>query len=234
MENFSIHRDLLCQHSPFFRAALHSGMEESNSGVVSLPDDGPIEFAFVSHWIYHQYIPKDATDTCDIDELLRLWVLADKLLMPDLQDSLMNTMCDNVVSYKRCKNKMHSVTADRSAWIWDNTTIGSSLRNFYAEMVAFATLRVEDGQDASLPKDLLVQLVRRLMDEQAASETTYFKNRCRFHQHPKEEPCKFEKSEASKPVESEPCKTRRHCLIRSAIKRGHGQSCRRQVMFIVL
>lgn len=51
---FQIHRELLCNASPFFAAAFDRelGFSESNSGSVAFPEIRPTDFEYLVQWLY--------------------------------------------------------------------------------------------------------------------------------------------------------------------------------------
>lgn len=77
------------QKSPFFEACLSSGMVEQQKNEVVLPEDSCRGFDIVADWVYN----KTEWDTATMEgSMLRAYVLADKYGMPDLQNSLINTL----------------------------------------------------------------------------------------------------------------------------------------------
>lgn len=51
LKDFGIHKDLICHHSPYFKAAFHSGFEESITGIMRLPETKPEVFELFYHWL---------------------------------------------------------------------------------------------------------------------------------------------------------------------------------------
>jgi len=94
---FFLHKELLCYHSPFFRAALTCGLKETHEGTVSLPKDEPKVFAKFVQWLYTQKLEtkfifkkntKVSVSTTDLETIttfVQLWVFADKQGIPALQ-----------------------------------------------------------------------------------------------------------------------------------------------------
>jgi hypothetical protein len=86
---FEIPIALLSSQSTFFRKAFDpdSPFREATSGVLHLPDDSPGAFACLARWLWTR--DTGLATEAPWMHLARLWVLADKLLIPSLCDSIM-------------------------------------------------------------------------------------------------------------------------------------------------
>lgn len=77
--SFPVHKNFLCHYSFFFDAAISGSLEEGQKQECSLNIEGPI-FATVLDWIYTQRVGEMA-----LEPLVKLWVMAEKLIIPKLQ-----------------------------------------------------------------------------------------------------------------------------------------------------
>ena len=61
----TVHKDLLCQKSPYFSAAANDCWKEGQEGRVPLPADDPSTFALYVQWLYRDrtFSSQDMTDT---------------------------------------------------------------------------------------------------------------------------------------------------------------------------
>ena len=98
-----VHKNLICAKSPFFQACLNSvsGFREASENVVILPDDDLEAFAQVLKWAYPSTVTTPAITDNDpaqsltaVNLLLNTYMLADKLCMEDLQNKLLDAICD--------------------------------------------------------------------------------------------------------------------------------------------
>ena len=89
--------------SPFFQACLNSlsGFREASENVVTFPDDDPEVFAQVMKWVYSSTVTTPTISDDDPAEnftavtlLLNTYMLADKWCMEDLQNKLLDVICD--------------------------------------------------------------------------------------------------------------------------------------------
>ncbi|THX02282.1 hypothetical protein D6D13_08370 [Aureobasidium pullulans] len=86
---FSIHKDLLCFYSDYFRGAFDSGFKEAVEGKLSLPTEDPAIFDIFNGFIYTRQL-RDATGVQGPDllfgTLVALWIFGDKYIVPALQN----------------------------------------------------------------------------------------------------------------------------------------------------
>ena len=61
------------------------------------------------YWLYHGELPESDEENSDIQEpLVRLWIFAERYLMPKLQNAAMESLCVNLVSIKPCTGAMRA------------------------------------------------------------------------------------------------------------------------------
>jgi len=92
-KTFSVYEDLLTAYSAFFRFCLGSGFKEAGTKRVELPDDKAEDFAAVVNWLYREskVVKYDASRTAT-DRITSAYKLADKLIMPQLKNHLMDLL----------------------------------------------------------------------------------------------------------------------------------------------
>ncbi len=86
-KQYTIHKDRLVKTSPFFKTRLDNPMIESTNGQITFPEDQCRAFDVVVNWIYGG----DVEGICGPGGLfsaMKAYQLADKYMMPQLQDSL--------------------------------------------------------------------------------------------------------------------------------------------------
>lgn len=87
---FDVHLELLCTCSPYFDSLFHKRFDEAIAEpFIYFPDDDPQVFAQVVLWMYRGGNSLEALGCKKMDFLVRLWILAGKLEMADLQNSVM-------------------------------------------------------------------------------------------------------------------------------------------------
>lgn len=130
-ETFPVPADRLCRASKFFSIAVNNHFKESRTKLVNLPDDEPLIFRELLSWLFGRTdeMFRDLDSDESIDPYLprvMLWVLADKLIMPELQNAAMATIQLFLHSYA---NPPWSCT---TLWGYGNSLPGSPLRRMLA------------------------------------------------------------------------------------------------------
>ncbi|OCK78890.1 hypothetical protein K432DRAFT_331197 [Lepidopterella palustris CBS 459.81] len=129
---FDAHIELLCDCSPFFDNALNGRFIEAETKTVPLPEDDPDTFAEFLSWLYCEKIFQ-TKDNPGWMEISRLWVLADKLGIPTLQNKV---MAEFPAKYTRLINKgnIHPKVLD---FVYENTHEDSQLRKIIVDICAW-------------------------------------------------------------------------------------------------
>ena len=107
-EQFTVHQDMICDRSPFFKAACSKGWVEHEARKVNLPDESPEIFQAYLDWAYSQTkdiirllkSPDSLLDSMldfaiqqDLRlKLCRLWILADYLGDSTCKNEVMNNL----------------------------------------------------------------------------------------------------------------------------------------------
>ncbi|KAF8852850.1 hypothetical protein BDZ45DRAFT_694719 [Acephala macrosclerotiorum] len=88
-EKFSVLKQLISHHSPFFEAAFDSNFIEGKTRAMVLVDVEPDIFSLLVNWLYLQKLQHSDGRPVVKLELAKLWNLAEYCLMPRLQNEAM-------------------------------------------------------------------------------------------------------------------------------------------------
>ncbi|CAG8972088.1 hypothetical protein HYALB_00004954 [Hymenoscyphus albidus] len=123
-QSFIIHKNFTCYYSPYFGVAFNSGFIESETHTCHMEDVSPGAFALFVEWIYTQQIPCDerlhyrkATEN-----LVGLWLLADRCLVPKLQNQ--------ALVLDRERRRLNYRLASSAAQVYEETSVDSPFRRF--------------------------------------------------------------------------------------------------------
>ncbi|KAL2072723.1 hypothetical protein VTL71DRAFT_12066 [Oculimacula yallundae] len=144
---FVVHKEFACYHSSVLRAAFASNFVEGQTQTYRIIDTSPDAFQLFVQWLYTQKLQlhrlrhleaSGLTDESGEDEeydmgdedmsLAKLWVLADKLAIPKLQNSAMTCILKFASGNVIPTLPYH--------YIYENTGIGSPLRRLVVEQCA--------------------------------------------------------------------------------------------------
>ncbi|KAI4224427.1 MAG: hypothetical protein LQ349_007245 [Xanthoria aureola] len=144
---FHVHQNLLCKHSPFFAAAFNGSFKES-AGSMELREDDPEAFDRFLQWLYRRDFTispigdKQCTSS-RYQELVRVYILADKLDVPLLKNRVMVSLFDTVTlpngnfRWQPSLNCRFRPRSREVKLVYTNTVKGSPIRNFMAAYYAW-------------------------------------------------------------------------------------------------
>ena len=153
---FNMHKGVLCNVAPFFRAAFDGQFVEGTEQVLRLPDDDPTLFRHFQLWVYTKQILEDgkALDTVSYKLLINLHIFGDKYGMPNLQDAAIDVLIDKAIATKKYPTSLFD-------HVYQNTASDSRLRELCVDWTLFRLDHVvifEGSKRDRFPKDFLVDL----------------------------------------------------------------------------
>ena len=186
---FNVHQDVLVKHCPFFRGCLQSGMKETLTNEVELPEKGEEAFSGFVNWVYTGEIDK-VLESDDSNKAFSLWLLADKWLMHEWANKLINTMIDfhdgkslsprwPIFAYKETAGRTDVAVFE----LVKNIFLGGLKKNYLLN-------RNEHGRKSfETLVDKQIVSVSELMDAVNGCWGNPKKNRCDYHVHLSGEKC---------------------------------------------
>ncbi|KAF7878830.1 hypothetical protein EAF04_000033 [Stromatinia cepivora] len=183
---FAVHKRFACHYSPVLKAAFNSDSIEGQTQVYNFEETKhELTFAYLVQWIYTQKIEilvgeegfvddsPDATEMetnervkMDDDALVKLWILADKLLMPECQNYVADRIMARFQHFK-------IIALECLSYVWDNTA-GEETR--LQRLFIIQSLEAKFSRQFLLdnmeyfPKPLLCILLGSLFSLQARTE----------------------------------------------------------------
>lgn len=92
VESFYVHKNFITHYSPYFDAAFNGNFAEGQSQKLDLEDTEPHVFGTFVNWLYSQDIETAEGEVPEVSTLVNLWLLADKCLVPKLQNQVMHAL----------------------------------------------------------------------------------------------------------------------------------------------
>jgi len=93
-QKFTVHKNLAEHYSPFFTKAFNSGFIEGQTQEMVLEDVEPVTFGLVINWLYTQKIIHPEDNKIQLVETAKLWVLAGRFIIPQLQNEAIRRIQD--------------------------------------------------------------------------------------------------------------------------------------------
>ncbi|PVH85663.1 hypothetical protein DL98DRAFT_605229 [Cadophora sp. DSE1049] len=157
IKNFVVHKDFACHYSPVLKAAFNSNFLEGQTQISHLEDAKDETVSLLVNWFYSQELSVDSLEKNEIVDgdhwkLIRLWVLADKLLIPRLQNV-------TIIKLTEMEKAFNKTPVGCLNYIYNNTAAGSPLRLLLLHQCAClmdpkSFLKAE----AEFPKSMLIEL----------------------------------------------------------------------------
>lgn len=198
LQRFSVHRDIICQYSAYFRAACTGEFVQAKSGKFKLLEHRAEIFDLFLQWLYSQNLQQVLANVelPSWTTLIELYMLADTLLVQTLKNAIMDRLlCKAHVALRqlRCRERFPS-NADISL-AYENTPPTSPMTKFLSEL--FALLRDFTIEKDEIPKDYLYDLALglRLRLDGSSGLPPLMKEPCRYHEHDS-----AEKSKCTRPI----------------------------------
>ncbi|KAI9705233.1 MAG: hypothetical protein M1820_005231 [Bogoriella megaspora] len=201
---FHIYENLARHFSGFFRKALEKEWKEARTRIIELPEDDPYTFALFAGWMLkgdNRIWSTSIYFKINTGEMMALYILADKLDVPNLKDAAINLLCEEDLVYNWWGNRRVILE------LYRNTVTGSSLRRLAVYLVHEKLDVVEccdafKGDARELATELSefffeihMERIRRRNDDRRM-------NICDFHEHDKDALCKAGQTELRGPETS--------------------------------
>ncbi|KAH6709055.1 hypothetical protein BKA61DRAFT_489554, partial [Leptodontidium sp. MPI-SDFR-AT-0119] len=160
---FLIHKEVVWLHSDILSAAFNSGFTEDQTQTYRLEDTSEGTFRLFMQWLYcqnfkiiqgpeHIYPENCPLEWAEDTALVELWVLADKFVIPRLQNFIIDTM-QKIFEYS------NYIPVHTFHYLYINTAMDSLLRRYIVRLcVVFAHKSLYDKFYQYFPHDMLVDI----------------------------------------------------------------------------
>ena len=168
---FTVPECLLIETSEFFKAACRDGAwVESTSRTIKLREVEPDVFNAYLLWVHRKELPtapsEDAFEL--IEDLVRLWLLADRLADFRLRNAVIDAI---IVELNSFTTSLNVFPPELAAQVWSATTTGRSIRRliigYYAKHVGAANVQADVAKyHPGFTQDLLVKAIEVVKNDE--------------------------------------------------------------------
>jgi hypothetical protein len=169
-KKFIIHKERVCHHSPVLKAAFNGNFIEGETQTYRVEDTSPGAFRMFTRWVYDQDLDLvqlkildqkqrdvrwemgEAGHVEDL-ELAELWVLADKMAMPKLQNFIVRQIVE-------IRNQCRWVAIRTLPYVYKKTAVGSPLRRLMVSEVAQHGRKHHFNRTDDFPYEFLMDLAK--------------------------------------------------------------------------
>ncbi|TVY50526.1 hypothetical protein LCER1_G005359 [Lachnellula cervina] len=169
-EAFAVHKEFACHHSPVLNAAFNGPFVEGRTQIYELEDTTCRAVRLLVYWLYTQTVdltlPSYDENALKIQasSFAELWVLADFLLIPRLQNAVLSA----ITSVRRSHHCLHMGSW---AYVCAHTAPDSAIRRLLAHQVAFyLDAEVFEEKRGEMGKEMLGDIGLALMRERDVFE----------------------------------------------------------------
>lgn len=149
-----VHKEFACHYSPVLNAAFNSEFLEGQTQAYTLEEPDEATTRLLIHWLYTQNLDIELElETFDEDLILaQLWVLAGKLLIPQLQSQILHQIHQDTLKYQRVPTKTLE-------YVYKETSEDSPLRKFMVPSCA-CYLKPMDYRNSrdEFPREMLLDI----------------------------------------------------------------------------
>lgn len=161
-EVFTIHKNLLCNTAPYFKAALNGSFIEAQEQSIEMPEDDPTMFECFQVWIYTGSIvgANETKNDVETSILVKVYTFAERLDIVDLQNVAMNLLIDRIFDRSE-------IPIELIPFIYEHTCENSALRRMIVDISARNGKFdlpgwFEESKRPIYPNDFLCDLIFRL------------------------------------------------------------------------
>jgi hypothetical protein len=187
---FSVHENIICAASHFFKKAMSGDWSESRNRSVRLEHDEPEVFQIYMHWLYRDTLPVriDSVGVAGNAEYLQLakaYVLGDLLQDGNFKDVVLDAIIEKTTSKASDGHRWYPV-GPVIRHIYDNTLESSEARGLLVDLYthhACGHWLYKWACPEDLPKQFLHDLAIAVLDKRVPKETPHSPDSCKYHQH---------------------------------------------------
>jgi len=182
---YTVHKDLLCFYSDYFRAAFNGSFKEAAERKIELAGVTVNVFEHFQVWLYTRRLnPLELM----VSELIHLWIFGDQHQIPLLQNYAVDGLFEK-------RTKEYCFAAGMALLVYEKTLPGSPLRRAIIEIYASCVLQESENSQLRLAGfwsvESLIDLVRAVESRPKGLNQYALQKRdkCFFHVHGKDEHC---------------------------------------------
>lgn len=169
-KEFVVHKSFICHYSPFFDAAFNGRFAEGATQSMLYPTHSLEAFGSFIDWIYSLKIEDGNGSTPCIQELVYLYVIADHLLIPKLQNQVLEKINGVVGESKELPTAIFG-------YVYANTTDGHALRRLIVDLYIQYAGKIEVENEQEFPHEMLIDMFNAAFDKNSRKTAKFSKDK---------------------------------------------------------
>jgi len=150
-ETFRVHKNYMCHYSPYFDRAFNGSFAEAESQELTLDDTTPEVFGIFVNWLYTQTIINEGGELPSCRNLIDLWILADRVICPKLQNQ-------TIIRLDQARLIRKRLPSSKFKCIYENTSDQSPLRAYVLDSCIYGK-QTQIPEPSYYPHELLVDII---------------------------------------------------------------------------
>ncbi|KAI4851213.1 hypothetical protein E4T44_02270 [Aureobasidium sp. EXF-8845] len=186
---YTLHKELLCFYSDYFRAAFNGSFKEATERKIELPDVEISLFDAFQFWLYTRDLQGPTRVLEQFQFLINMWILGDQYQIPLVQNQVMDR-----IFVKREESLSFSITLVPE--VYAKTVAGSPLRKAIIEIIGWTmrlheweTWKTTSGWTNESLTDLMLAVHQARLSREVEFPNLPKRDKCFFHVHGKDEHC---------------------------------------------
>ncbi|KAH0030899.1 hypothetical protein KCU78_g2941, partial [Aureobasidium melanogenum] len=184
IQEFSIHKKLLCDSSTYFKAALTNGFAETHDQKITLDDESPAIFRTYVVWLYQTRLDRDTMPEGDQEvqrHMLELYVFAAKRGVTNLANDTITMLASRLTNTE--------VDLDNIWWLYPLIPHSSKLYQLLVDNLVLEIRKASEARcrlvKAHLPRTFLIDIILRSnsLTDEFDSFYVCFGSVCHYHLH---------------------------------------------------
>jgi len=175
-----VHKNFITHYSPYFDAAFNGNFAEGQSQKLDLEDTEPHVFGTFVNWLYSQNIENAEGEIPDDSTLVNLWLLADKCLVPKLQNQVIRNL-DRRAKEKAVKDMVAHGTEISEATNFDATITEPGVGSAAAATRTRTYRDIVAAAGGSVSQEIINATYARMAGQEASRQAKLLEHQSRYH-----------------------------------------------------
>jgi hypothetical protein len=181
-KKFLVHKDFACGYSPVLKTAFNSEFVEGKTQTYTMEDVSEEVFAILTRWLYTQNLDvkglgatSEIASAVVVINLVKLWVLAERLMLPRLQN-------ESIDLIEELRFKYNLDCSSMFKYVWESTTANTPLRRLFVDHCVWNINKLCFRNQLNMfPKEMLGKICLQFRDTSSSRGAIFSRRMASFH-----------------------------------------------------
>ncbi|KAH8590815.1 hypothetical protein B0O99DRAFT_744892 [Bisporella sp. PMI_857] len=149
---FVLHKSFVTHYSPMLNASFNGPFSEGLTQLIEYSTMSINAFGIFTDWLYSQKIASVDGSLPSVTDLIHLWILADNLIIPTLQNQTIQAISEVMTPTDKPESFiLHT--------LYNNTMANSPLRQILADMFVSHAFVIDEEIEHHFPREILLDMI---------------------------------------------------------------------------